>query len=217
MQILQEHFGKSFFADYSDMIIAGVAYEPKVVRTKLDRVRYWCAPKDAFIDATRIKCIHGHISARKYDYAFPDNVKVTWLRDPLRRAISHYKYWRRVPSPKHPVYVDLLKRGFTFDAFVKEKRLQNVQSLFLDGTRLENYAFVGITEEYEKSMRLFRAALKIKEEITMHKINVAPDRGQVNVNKRLVDLFFRVNGEDIDLYERAKIYFSGLCEQYRIS
>ncbi|MGK7895088.1 MAG: sulfotransferase family 2 domain-containing protein, partial [Xenococcus sp. (in: cyanobacteria)] len=41
-----------------------------------------------------VKVIHGHFPANKYDSKFPDSRKILWLRDPIKRLISLYFFWK---------------------------------------------------------------------------------------------------------------------------
>lgn len=218
-QLLQQHFADCYYGDYDDIVIAGINYRPRIVRSKLDRLRYCCHDKHTLI-RFNVSCIHGHFLATKYDRWFPGNRKVTWLRDPLQRAISHYKYWQRSPSPKNPVYVDLMDRGFGFQDFVKEPRLQNLQTRYLDGTDLDEYVFVGLTEEFDKSLGLFRRILGIDLDPNVGSINMNPERENSatyeldQLDGALVEQFKELNREDFILYQKARNVFERLCGEY---
>ncbi|MGH8659656.1 MAG: sulfotransferase family 2 domain-containing protein [Gammaproteobacteria bacterium] len=215
-KLLQQHFADSYYGDYDDIVIAGINYRPKIVRSTLDRLRYCCADKHKLI-RSNVSCIHGHFLATKYDRWFPGNRKAAWLRDPLQRVISHYKYWQRSPSPKNPIYVDLMNKGFGFQDFVKEPRLQNLQTRYLDGTDLEEYLFVGLMEEYQKSLDLFKRILAIDPDLNVARLNMNPERKSSvgyeleQMDGALLEEFAELNREDFMLYQKARRVFDRLC------
>ncbi len=221
-KLLQKHFPDSYYGDYDDIVVAGISYRPRIVRSKFDRLKYYFADEKNVISST-VRCIHGHFLATKYDDWFPGNSKITWLRDPLQRAISHYEYWKRNPAPKNPVYVDLMDKGFKFQDFVNEPRLQNVQTRYLDGTDLKLYLFVGLTEEYQKSLDLFKRILAIDPDLNVASLNVNPERESSakydlqQMDGALVEKFEELNMEDFMLYQKAREVFEQLCNKYLLS
>ena len=110
-----------------------------------------------------IGCIHGHFSAAKYrrlqrvpgiQASF-----VTWVRDPVERAISTYHFLRGLETPmaQQPPWEREAKARCMRDFFEATEYSRDQQAQQLFGLELHEFAFIGITERYRASIDLFRA------------------------------------------------------------
>ncbi|HZT83314.1 MAG TPA: hypothetical protein VFA26_23995 [Gemmataceae bacterium] len=106
-------------------------------------------------------CIHGHFRAGKYAALFPGARLVTWVRHPVSRVASHYAYFRRHPElgAANPVCRAVHERGLSLVDFARLDSMCDRMSWFLQGRRVEDFAFIGIVEEYEQSLARFGAWL----------------------------------------------------------
>jgi hypothetical protein len=117
--------------------------------------------------SSRIRFASGHILARhaqRIRAAFPKARFVTFLRDPVQRVISDYRYQR---SPRHPVHAEFIAQVPDLDAYLELRPERNkiaqhlvAPDVLVGGDALEcvdyvmrNYAFVGVQEMYPISFR----------------------------------------------------------------
>lgn len=99
------------------------------------------------------KCVHGHFKASKYA-GYPDARFVTWMRDPVARAVSHYNYWKTHGLPKsdgNPLRKKV-KQGMPFSDFVFDPWIVNLCTRYMEGVSFE---FVGIFEKIKQQFPAF--------------------------------------------------------------
>jgi len=130
---------------------------------------------------------------------------ITFLRDPLQRCASHYQD-------------KVLRNGLqeSFETWISEPRYQNFMIRSLSGREdlelakrilKEDYAFVGLTEQFEDSLRMLKLVLKMPLKLQYRTSIVA---GSNRVKKQVLDdpqsreLLIRHNALDQELYDWAK-------------
>ena len=113
------------------------------------------------ITPLRTKVLHGHFTYDEVsDLAISRSLPViVWVRDPLERVISNYRYaQRQIVTKRHRDDKGL--SSMSLIDYARTKRQINLMSRFLRGLPLEDYAFVGISdyfaEEWNALSRLFR-------------------------------------------------------------
>ena len=125
------------------------------------------------------QCVHGHFLALKYRFLqIRRNASyVVWLREPAERLISHYYYWKRTPpapgTPPLRAHVHAL--DYSLEDFCQEPLFRNLYSKFLFGVNLDQFDFIGITEDFDRSIDLFRKIFSFGLEENSNK-NRNPDR-----------------------------------------
>lgn len=165
--------------------------------------------------SARIRFASGHILARhaqKIRAAYPQARFVTFLRDPVHRVISDYRYQR---SPRHPVHAEFIRQVPDLDAYLelRPERNKTAQHLvapdvLLGGDPAEcvdyvmrNYAFVGMQEMYLISFRTLTTLIgapswpKLRENVNTDndaERQVAPD---------LVERIRAANSLDVAIYD----------------
>jgi len=99
--------------------------------------------------ALNTRVLHGPFSAsQELKNQFPDAKLITWLRDPVQRAISHYYYWKDIPPHGNPDHDLFLTKTYTIEAFVEEFSIHlQVMSLF-QSFEVSDFDFIGIAENY---------------------------------------------------------------------
>ena len=55
------------------------------------------------------RAIHGHFWAGKYDRQAPNAKRITWLRNPIKRLISHYFFWLSTPELPHSLHKHVIQ------------------------------------------------------------------------------------------------------------
>jgi hypothetical protein len=162
--------------------------------------------------------IHGHFFATKYESQFPDAKLAVWLRDPAERLISHFYFWRKHPDPKNSACRRAIEDGFDLEKFIRQRELRNLQTRYLDGKTAEEFDFVGITEEYDRSVALFSRMFGLAGELRAGHFRRNSERVGLcyDVPIELRALIERNHMRDIQVYRAGSERFSRLCMQWAV-
>lgn len=162
--------------------------------------------------------IHGHYAISKYNDVFDGARVVAFVRDPYQHAISTYEHASRsdLKNDAHPGIRLFRENRMTTVDFIKA--FPNHQSLYLSDMPLNDFAVVGLTESYDRSIALFRAIFGIAAKPDADRKNVNPARrGAVyeitDDVRRAVDKY---RAEDLELYRRARERFETLVYRYDV-
>ena len=194
--------------DYRNRPVAEDAHEIRLRQAAMDAERMNNLQYMLGLGRGRV-IVHGHFLASKYRAYFPDASYLCWIRDPIERVCSHYAYWCRESSinqgRSEAEMPGLLE-------FAEEPRHRDVQSTFVNDVRMEVFDFLGITQHYSRSMRLFRAwsGTELPE---LTPVNQNPERDQSSyvMDSETRSQIEKLNARDIELYERAMTHFEELC------
>jgi hypothetical protein len=168
-----------------------------------------------------VRCVWGHFLARKYDRLHPDWATAIWFRDPVERTAAQYYLWKETPHPSNPAYRAMVRKNLTLEEFAGLPLMRNVYTRILDGRCVPDLNFIGIFEDYERSLALFRKVFRIESwpdvapdlEVTPVEYGdmtgwrartLVPD---ASVRARIEQL----NAQDMSLYRRAKTHFEEAC------
>ena len=127
------------------------------------------------LNKSKIKVVQGHIKFGVHHFIDNKPIYITFLRDPIQRAISHYFF---VKQCKFSTYIHpdfSLVESFSIDEFFKLKFRDNLQTRFIAGygydkeiknsdkllaKAIENldkyYQVIGIKERFEESLYCFK-------------------------------------------------------------
>lgn len=145
----------------------------------------------------------GHFHANKYAPLYDTLNVVSFVRNPVEQVLSHYNHHKNF----HDYDKDL-------KSFIKEPRFRNIQSKVLRGKPIELYGFLGLTEEYKTSIKMFNVLYDTK--LKYKHINVKR-KNSLNVedlDEDILKLMVRLNEKDIKLYEAVKKQFEVRKELY---
>ncbi|WP_404423984.1 hypothetical protein [Nibricoccus sp. IMCC34717] len=95
--------------------------------------------------------IHGHIRPTQVLGQFPHAALITWLREPIDRLISEYRFLRNHPDGSN-VLSQLVSKGGSFMDFAEHPGALNRMTWYLDGLPLSRFAFVGISELFDQEL-----------------------------------------------------------------
>jgi hypothetical protein len=112
-----------------------------------------------FEQYSKYKIVHGHFLANRFD-DFKNVKLITFLREPSQRVVSNYYFFKKNFYEHSPI-CHLIKEGLTLDEYVDLESSKNVQSFFMANKKVDDFAFIGILEEYEKSIALFKKMLDV--------------------------------------------------------
>jgi hypothetical protein len=177
------------------------------------------------------KFIRGHFP---YDLIIP-RLKVrprliTFLRDPVTQFVSYYQMRKRVPDPISGMQEQI--KELTLDEFLDrsahaEVIANNITKLFaglpegeklfdfsttididLAKKHLEQCEFIGLTEEYQKSIDLFCHIFDFPVPNEHRELNVSPDRDKrQEIGQATIDRIIKIQYADMELYEHGKKLF----------
>lgn len=189
--ILAPAFGDRLLLDYDDHPLAN---ETSVRNARAQAF----VPDDELL--SRYDCIHGHFLATKYAGS-PSCEFAVWLRDPVQRYISRYHYGQREGG----------LAGITFAEFCQIERYHNTYASYLWSFDLDRFDFVGITEDYARSLGIFcrRFDIPINAE-GAHNVNPQKGRDGYDVSADTRRLIERHNELDLTIYAAGRRHLASL-------
>jgi hypothetical protein len=155
--------------------------------------------------AQKYDCVHGHFLPVKYRLLRKKSF-VIWLRDPASRLASRYYHWKRKINQDGSTKVGFIKNiNISFEEFCTFKRHQNLYAKYLWGVKLDRFDFVGITENYENSIEVFRRMFEIDNSVQIKNKNINPDKktGSYSLSAELRDYICKTNFLDYAIYRKA--------------
>lgn len=197
---LEKKFGVQLKPDYGDRPLH-----------KGDFERNFSSIEDAAkIDMVKldgVACIHGHFLPIKY-LLLRDRAAttfVTWMRHPVDRIVSHYKFWKREynASTAGPLHKRVIEEDWTLRQFCLSDEIRNLYDKFLWAFPIGYFDFIGVVEFYEEDHAYFvRNYLHVNT--ATERLNASPSRDHLVE----LDLGFRrdveaFHGADMRLYAAA--------------
>ncbi len=155
---------------------------------------------------------HGHFNMEQFREKFEYDPKVpvvVWLRDPVERIISHYRYLSSIlhdDAADERVLIVLKRMEKSLLEFASRPSSQNkITNGYFKGMMLKDFAFVGIVENFEKDIQRLSHIMdwKIKK---IYRHNVTSKKS-VNVSEDELRILKNLNAKDIEIYEQAKANF----------
>jgi len=185
--------------------------------------RYWIST--SLVKSKKYECIHGHdINPNHYlPKAVGDDhtTLITWVRDPLRRAISHYDFLFRNNPPtrlrherpqgtgKHS-YFDkshnvICNENWSLEKFLMHEDYRNYHLKFFRGAPFLAFDWVGITEYFDDDCRFFCDRFLCERLLTnvIPKINADPNRIDYSLSDSFRSEFMDFHSEDYNIYNKA--------------
>ncbi len=183
-------------------------YGPLVPATSNSILKYTYKQKDMYSLFLEFKkheqlFLCGHFPVSKYMQFFDTLNVITFFRDPVEQVLSHYKHYVRLAGYKRDIVT-----------FIKDKRFKNRQSKALAGKAIELFGFIGLTEEYSKSIELINSYYGLNIEVTSR--NLDPDKTLTSstLDNNIIELIKKENIADINMYENIKKIFNKRVECY---
>jgi len=175
----------------------------------------------------RYRLIKGHLHFGFHRFVEGKSTYVTFLREPIARALSFYSYVRshsdhylhRLLTEERLGFQDLLERGTTPELFNHQTRMiaggLSDPNSPLDGNALErakqnlrvNFCFVGLTEEFDASLillrRMFGWGMPFYRKKNVSREKTRPE----GLYAQIRALLRNANSLDLALYEFARTLF----------
>lgn len=178
-------------------------------------------------DLASFRSASGHLlhpMTRKMLEYIPSMEMVTFLRNPVDRVISDYRYRC---TEMHPGAADFRQRYPTLESFANDPASQNQMAHFIGDAeadreeimaRIErDFAFVGLVEIYPFSFNIMLALMGLPDQFPSEHIRKTPDTAE---NGAKVDYALRrhiqgLNRLDADLYAQVRDILGPHAEQWR--
>lgn len=150
-----------------------------------------------------IQVVHGHIRAQRTPLAAACKT-VTWVRDPLQRAISHHAHLQRQVKSSNVPHALLSSPEITFEQFMEQPETQNFMSKYLERKNRVEPLVIGVVENFEESIQLFRKQLGWSLDGAGVHVNQNPEKArEYVVGDEVSGRFRNLNMDDFLLYNDA--------------
>lgn len=124
------------------------------------------------------RVVHGHYHIHKYRNV-PARLRITFLRDPLDRLVSHYFFWKRMPAHNHALHSYMLEHKLSLDAFARLPFMRRFYTgVFFRGVDLAEFDFVGFHEQARADVERLGALAGLKLSLPVSNTNPDASYGQ---------------------------------------
>jgi len=175
-----------------------------------------------------INCIKGHMSFGLHNFLDESATYITFVRNPIARTISIYKYLQNSKNHiQHKIVKNISLKDFVltntlhnngqtrFLAGKWDEQLNNIEQLNLAKQNIDKYfSVVGITEKFDESLLLLKKELQwqkmplyIKENTTKNISNTTTDMDTLKIIKEHNEI-------DMKLYSYAVEKFETQIKRY---
>ncbi len=169
----------------------------------------------------------GHFTwamAASLRWARPDARFFTFLRDPVARVISDYRYSR---TPSHPTHREMIAKFPSIESYLKAPETQNKMSRFLlpdeavspveiDAFVSRHYAFIGLLEDYAMSFNILARMLGEDAMPSEHKrVTEDTEDNIVDITPELREQVAQVNQRDVALHDIARAKLDAVAGEWQ--
>ncbi len=92
---------------------------------------------------------HGHFNPAKYA-GVPNARWITFVREPVRRLVSHYYFWRAWPRSGNRLHEYMLDNALSLYEFARLPCMRRVYTgVFFAGVDVDRFDFVGAQERFD--------------------------------------------------------------------
>lgn len=175
------------------------------------RVLEELAPQDAetlvnYCEDNAIDCIHGHFSMFALRDLFDSPMCLTFIREPVGRLVSAYNHMF-ITMP------DAANR-LSFEQFVRLDRTRNVYEALGLLEYIDDFKFIGLTEQYDRSLALLERTFPALGSLAIEKANVSQKKqfSRSDIDPAFMDELQALNEADFEIYETVSQWFDEECE-----
>jgi hypothetical protein len=168
----------------------------------------WNLEADAYAAglSPNITYVQGHFPSTRF-MGRVDGFFFTWLRHPYLRALSHYFYWRQIPSVGHHIHDYVKSNNLPFDRFIELPMIQNmVTKLFFPGDTFYKLDFFGFQETFDEDWQTLCHSLGIvpMETKSLNQTDYPKEYLNILHDDKIFKRFCELNKDDMDLFWFAK-------------
>ncbi len=157
-----------------------------------------------------VNVIHGHFMFNDVKEHIRENNLdfVTWLREPVDRVLSNYRFFIQRTRRSDADEKMLSRRNESLLEYARLEESRNRMSKFLDGAKLENAKFIGIMEYFEEDIKKLGLMLDWNEfKISHENMNMEFRESDLkSVSQETIQEIRDLNTLDLRLYETALEY-----------
>jgi hypothetical protein len=149
--------------------------------------------------------VHGHFPAARYADVVARH-RVTFLREPIARTISHFFFWLSRPRYGNPTHNRMLDEhlGLLDFARLPPIRYFYTETIF-GGCDLASFDLVGVVEDLTRDWPRFRHLTGIEAELPRSNTNPYPDyvnvAAKIMADRAVMRELRRILADEIDFYE----------------
>jgi hypothetical protein len=100
------------------------------------------------------RIVHGHFNPWKYAGLAAGARWITFLRDPVRRTISHYYFWRERPRSGNNLHAYMLDQDLSVFEFARLPFIRRFYTdVFFGGVDLDTFDIVGLHETFDADLK----------------------------------------------------------------
>jgi len=150
--------------------------------------------------------IHGHFPAIRYA-GLPARRRITFLREPIQRLLSHFFFWQAQPRHGNPLHDRMLDEHLGLIDFAKLPPVRHFYSeTIFGGCDMSSFDLVGVVENLERDWPRFQRLTGVGAPLPHVNRNVYPGyadlKPRVLGDQALMRELRRILAEDIAFYER---------------
>jgi hypothetical protein len=203
-EALLRKFGARAMTDYGDWAGFDV---PEANARRQAREQAMRARRDEL--AADYDVIHGHFVADKYLDLFPVQQFSAFFREPHQQVIAHYYFLKRNPQRRHPEARIFHEANMSLMEYLEWDAFQNHQSQFLGSLCVDDLDFVGLSDYYGESLRMFTDIFghDLGEEL-FENVNTARSSLDYVVDFDVRQAVKKHRAADLELYARAREIFA---------
>lgn len=146
--------------------------------------------------------VHGHFYYKEVKPLIINDTKlITWVRNPIERLISNYFHFLKVINNEeiNPIIYSKNKHRINESIIEYAENNENINKIsqFLQGSKIEEFTFIGIFERYKDEINRLKMILKWPN-IQIPHLNI----NQYNniFDAEVINHLKQINKEDIRLY-----------------
>jgi hypothetical protein len=106
--------------------------------------------------------VHGHFWAKKYE-RIENAFRITFLRDPIERTISHYYFWLNTPGDGHSLHQRVLDEGMGMLDFARLPQMRGFyRHYFFRDVNMAGFDFIGDMSFFDEELGRLEALLGVR-------------------------------------------------------
>lgn len=196
-RLLRRQFSGSLMFDYGDRV--------GWTGPEADAWRRRRGIPEAIKEAVRqgdVSVIHGHFHISKYAKAYPDADLVCFVRDPVARVISNYRFLLENPQIDHPLVRDFHATTPSLADWAEWPWARNLQTAVID-IPSRGLAMIGVTEKFDTSLEVFDRKFNTNLRAAVTSVRENRSSVEVPVTPEIVSRIRSLNLLDQNLYDHA--------------
>ena len=150
--------------------------------------------------------VHGHFHIHKYN-SLKNAMRITFVREPISRMLSHYYYWKAAPADDHPLRNYVSEKNLTIFQFANLPYIKNFYtSHYFNKVDMKIFDFIGIHELYDDGIAFVSSISGIDIIPITSNTNVYPDYenqvAKILSDSSTVSALRDSLRDDVEFYER---------------